>query len=575
MAAPEASAPVVAPTPTDFDAPDWLKNSSETPTPPAPEPVSPQPTLSNDFDVDLPSWLKGAKVEADEPVEASMPSWLETSTPAADVPASAPASASAFTDFPDEISATETPDWLSNLGLKPVAPEQSKSFNTETSIPPLVPEEADAAFTEEPFPSGDLDTLFTDMPDWLTGITASTPAAAEPPSAEEPDTTISPASLPSWVQAMRPVEAAMSTTVPRGVSGDETLETLGPLAGLHGVLPSVPIVGASIKPKSQAARLQADDEQQSHATLLEQILAAEMRPEPMVSAARVNSQRALRIVISVLLFSVILGSIFMGTQFFPLPLGRPAETMAAFNVVDVLVPPDAPVLVIFDYEPALAGEMEAAAAPLLDHLIVKQHPRLALLSTSPTGATLAEHMLSQPLGDLPGIQYVNLGYLPGGLSGVRAFAQDPVHTVIFPADVSFFNLNPLQVWQSTTLQGVQAFSNFAAIIVITDSAETGRTWIEQAGPLRGNSPLVMVSSAQAGPMFQPYYRSGQLGGLVTGLYDGAVLEQYNASRPGYARRYWDAYNFSLLLVVLLLVGGILWSLVANLRERISSKEAGA
>jgi CheY-like chemotaxis protein len=185
MAAPEASAPVVAPTPTDFDAPDWLKNSSETPTPPAPEPVSPQPTLSNDFDVDLPSWLKGAKVEADEPVEASMPSWLETSTLAADVPASAPASASAFTDFPDEISATETPDWLSNLGLKPVAPEQSKSFNTETSIPPLVPEETDAAFTEEPFPSGDLDTLFTDMPDWLTGITASAPAAAEPPSAED------------------------------------------------------------------------------------------------------------------------------------------------------------------------------------------------------------------------------------------------------------------------------------------------------------------------------------------------------------------------------------------------------
>jgi len=222
--------------------------------------------------------------------------------------------------------------------------------------------------------------------------------------------------------------------------------------------------------------------------------------------------------------------------------------------------------------------MEAVAAPLLDHLIIKQHPRLALISTSPTGAMLAERLLAGPLGELKyqdGVQYADLGYLPGGVSGVRGFAEDPLHTSLFTADISVFNLDPPSVWQSAPLQGVQAFSDFAAVILITDSAESGRAWIEQAGPLRGSTTqFVVVSSAQAAPMLLPYYQAGQISGLASGLYDASVLEQNNANRPGLARRYWDAYNLGLMLAVVLLVGGALWNWAAGLRERAAAKEAG-
>ena len=575
MPAPEAETPA-APTPepeiskpASFETLDWLKDMDAVETPA--ETAAPTATPSDALDIDLPDWLKSEDVKpaASEAVEADLPSWLGK-PPASTPPAAATPLVVAFTDFPlDESSTIETPDWLSNLGSEPA---------DKQSAPPLTPQGGQAVFTEELPGTNDLDSLFTDVPDWLSSVAPSAPAASEPPpaAAEETDASISPASLPSWVQAMRPVEASMTT--PRGaVSGDETLETLGPLAGLHGVLPSAAYGGASSKPKAQSSKLQMDEEQEAHSALLDQILAAEARPEPMATSSQLASQRVLRISIGMLLFVVLAVGVFARTQFFPLPLLRPDETMAAFGVVDGIIPPDAPVLVVFDYEPSLAGEMETVAAPLLDHLIVKQHPRLALLSTSPTGSLLAARLLTGPLGDLQyqsGNQYVNLGYLPGGLSGVRAFAQDPLHTSLFASDVSIFNPSPASVWQSAPLQGVQAFSNFAAIIVITDSADAGRTWIEQAAPLRGSAQFVVVSSAQAGPMLEPYFESGQINGLVTGLYDGGVLEQNNANRPGLARLYWDAYNFGLILALVLLVGGALWNLVAGLRERTTAKEAG-
>jgi hypothetical protein len=550
--------------PADLDMPSWLKAPSE----PAPTPRA----SSDDFNVDLPNWLKSAKVETDEPARARPYAAQE---PADAPPApSAPTAVPAFTDFSfDEAEASiiETPDWLSNLGKPPAPTPGTSSFPTpETSIPSPIPDEMEMGFpSQDPLTGGDLDALFTDMPDWLNSASMPASVADQLPPADETNAQISPASLPSWVQAMRPVD----TSTGQGAAAGESMETRGPLAGLQGVLPSGPYMGASSKPKPLAFKLLADDEQQSQAALLEQIMAAEAHPEPMITPVGVNSQRILRIVIFVLLLAVVAGAIFTGTQLFPLPVGSPAETMAAFNVVDTILPPDAPVLVIFDYEPALAGEMEAVAAPLLDHMIVKQHPRMALLSTSPTGAVMAERLFSDSMRDLPAVQYVNLGYLPGGLSAVRAFAQDPIHTLTLPADVSVFNLNPASVWTSPTLQGVQSFSNFAAIILITDSADAGRTWIEQAGPLRGSAQFVVISSAQAGPLLQPYYASGQINGLASGLYDAAVLEQNNAGRPGYARRYWDAYSLGLVLILVLLVGGALWSLAANLRERIASKEA--
>ena len=143
------------------------------------------------------------------------------------------------------------------------------------------------------------------------------------------------------------------------------------------------------------------------------------------------------------------------------------------------------------------------------------------------------------------------------------FAQNPTAVMPLGADGS-------QAWQTAPLQGVTRFSDFAAIIILTDSAEAGRVWIEQAGPLRGNASLVIVSSSQAGPMLMPYVASGQVNGLVNGLNDASKVEQANG-QAGLARRYWDAYSVGLLLAAVMIILGGFWNLVSGLQARRAGK----
>jgi hypothetical protein len=308
--------------------------------------------------------------------------------------------------------------------------------------------------------------------------------------------------------------------------------------------------------------LDATEQQQAHAALLEQILAAETSPIPIRTGSILRSQKALRWVIALLVFAVVGTVVFAGTAILPLPSAVPNETIGAVQAVEA-VAADAPVLVVFDYQPSTIGEMEATAASLLDHLLLLKHPHLILLSTSPTGAALAERFVSTTLvgrAYVRGQQYVDLGYLPGGLTGVYNFAQNPVAAVPLGADSQ-------PVWQSAILTPVTRFSDFAAIIVLTDNADAGRTWIEQTASSRGASSMVIVSSAQAGPMLLPYVDSGQVNGLVSGMNGAAGAEQANGGLPGYVRRYWDAYSLGLYLAVMLIVAGGLWNFWLGMQDR--------
>jgi hypothetical protein len=456
------------------------------------------------------------------------------------------------------------------MSAKPAAAltEDSDHAEAAASMPVveehLQPAPGASAFTSEALAGIDVDAIFAsmEMPDWLSDLKGGEQAGKEQlASAQQDSESITPADLPSWVQAMRPLESAVPLPEPQVT--DQRLEEHGPLLGLHGVLPV--IAGATMpssKPRVHSIKLEASAQQQAHAELLEQIVEAETSPIPMRRALLPGSQRGLRWTISAALLLLVGAAVLSRSQAIALPAAVPIETIRAIQVVEN-IPAGDPVLMIFDYEPATMGEMEATAASLVDHLLLLKHPKLAIVSTSPTGSALAERFMSTTVAARAyqrGLQYVDLGYLPGGLAGVYFFAQDPPAAIPFGADSS-------RVWDSDPLRQVSRLSDFAAIIVLTDGLEAGRVWIEQTIAARGSSPLLVISSAQSGPMFLPYVDSAQVAGLVAGINGAAGAEQANGGLPGFVRRYWDAYSLGLYAAVLLIVLAGSWYFWLGLQER--------
>lgn len=576
---PEASQPA-------FDTPDWLSQLQADAASAEAQPAS----------GDTPDWLSGLGVASaafaesapaeSEPLASAgeTPAWLAPESPASEKKDSTPvwlqdqsdATTPAWLDEtqPPAVQSesadvfNDLPDWLksaapqSSLFDEPAKTVEMPLPQAEPSKP--MPFESTPAFAEGDLSENDA-ALFTEMPDWLSSAMEQPPANSMVPEPITGSDALAPDVLPSWVEAMRPSDPGMANIV--ASANELTLESRGALAGLSGVLPAGAGFAPTSKPKAYSIKLNSSEEQLKHAAILEQILEAETAPVSIASERKLGAARWLRWLIAVLLLTVAFATTFLRSTFMSMPTGVPNELSFAVSVAQA-VPGNAPVLVAVDYESARAGEMEAAAAPLLDNLILLKQPRLTFVASNPAGGLLAERLMRGPLAFHlnNGFTYLNLGYLSGGQMGIRAFAQSP-------AAVTALDLNGQPAWASSYLQGVNSLNQFATIILLTDNADAARAWIEQTQSARGVVPVIVVSSAQAAPMIQPYYDSGQVAGIVSGLYGGAIVEsRYNGNRPGTARVYWDAYSIGMLLAFVFVLGGGVISLGLGLRDRSVARE---
>ena len=155
---------------------------------------------------------------------------------------------------------------------------------------------------------------------------------------------------------------------------------------------------------------------------------------------------------------------------------------------------------------------------------------------------------------------INLGYLPGGATALAALAADPTRAA--PASV-----DGIQAWNSLLLQGMVSLSDFDAIVLLTDNTENTRAWIEQVKPAVADTPLLVVSSAQAAPALMPYVQSGQITGMISGFTGGAAYEQLTQAQNGTVRSYWDAYQGGMLLIAaFMLIGSLIFGIINLVRR---------
>jgi hypothetical protein len=530
----------------DEQTPEWLSAPAFSGTP---EEEQDQPEA--EAERSLPAWLSDAGItpqESDEDDSAGLPDWLAG---ASLISPSELSPTPPFEDSGEEIEEEALPDWLAQAASEAEEDLHPDEDPVEGYRIEVLPGEGEAA----PTPLGGL-------PDWIAHVEEEGQTEdLELDEAETAGTGAAP-ELPGWLEAMRPVETF--TAPPAEAEREAPVERVGPLAGLHSVLPAEADSGEYRKPGAYSVKLKVTENQQMHAELLEKLLAAENEPKPLPARARRTSQALLRVLIAILL----IGSLVLVRWLDPGSMGLFAAgydeaVVNSIRLVDDLQP-GAPVLVAFDYEPGLSGEMDAASAGLVER-IARRQAVMALISTLPDGPVNAERFLLgvSHRSDVP-LRYVNLGYVSGGAVGLRSFTETPRQ--VFP-----YTLDTLKVWENEAFQGIRSAADFELVVVITENPVSARSWIEQAGPVLQTQdvPLIMIVSAQAEPLVRPYYSAfpRQVAGMVSGIAGGAVFEDQTGI-PAQAGSVWSAFSAGLTAAALLLiVGGVISAAASGLSRR--------
>lgn len=534
---------------------DWLSTYAARPEP---GPFSPEPTSLPASDTEIPflgeesaessmEWL--AEDKSARPVETQgTPDWLA---------------------FKDEISGEELPgeseqpaeeelDWLKEL--ETVFPDTVVEPKTETG------EQVSLPFVADESALSDLQPVYdTSVPDWLTAI-----SEPEEAPAEEETEKLQPVALPSWLEAMRPVSPEA------GLAGGEVLagsaESAGPLAGLRAVLPAEPDILHTRKPPAYSARLQVSDLQKSRAELLASLLSAEGEAQPVPGRPIITPQHILRSLIFLVLVIAIAVPLTLGNP----RVARPASVpeVSAVGILIERLATHAPVLLVVDYQPAISGEMDAVAGAVLDHLMRRQ-VFMVFVSSTPIGAYQAEYLVKQAAVSggysyQAGENYVNLGYIPGGESGIRGFA-------LAPRQIKPLDLGANRTWDLAGIQAITSAADFDMTLVLTENAEIARAWIEQFQPAMREKPLVMLVSAQVEPYIRPYLEgaSGQVQGMVAGVVAGAAYESA-WQRAGLASKYWSSYSLSVYAAALMIVlAGAMNLVLIMVQSRTNKFEGGA
>lgn len=496
------------------------------PTQPFTEPLPPAGTPG-----DSPAFGPAWDFPSETPAELSFP-------PPVGGPAQPPATGAFHEDsIPSVAPGTgeAVPDWLADAQREPAAPAP------EAAEPP-------------PAPTPDLNELLRPdaIPEWLSKPADAGPQAPEGeavrPQPALPEN-LEQAELPRWLEAMRPIQSVSMPT-----EDEERVESVGPLAGLRGVLSAEPVVAMPRRPGLMAGNI---DILPAHRKLTDVL--RRMLIEPEIRAARKPLRAMLmtpvlrKVISAVLILAVCLpmvaGSLFTDSVYLP-------EANSKAGVLMNALPPDSIVLVAFEYDASAAPEIEAGATVLLQHLSRKGVPAV-FISTQPNGTTLGNGLIeisgkmNMPIPD----PAADFGYIPGGANGLRRLSgnlQDVIH-------------DPAVQWDAGPLASVRTLTDFNMIVLLADSPQSVRDWVEQVHTAVPSIPIIAMVSAASDALVFPYTQGSHpaIQGLVTGyagaqayrvnFLSDAPVDEWNAVR-------WQAFAGGTLALFLTLLAGIIGSL---------------
>jgi hypothetical protein len=160
-----------------------------------------------------------------------------------------------------------------------------------------------------------------------------------------------------------------------------------------------------------------------------------------------------------------------------------------------------PVIVAFEYTPAMAGALDPEADALLQSFVNNDSTVIAVSQSAP-GVAMAQQALQRAGAEQGDV----LGYIPGGPVGLRRLR----HCLNAGGDCQTLYGRPLD-------NGLRdALSDTALIVVLAGDGNELLDWIEQVGTST-EIPLLAAVTPAVAPVAAPYHSSGQLTGVFSNI----------------------------------------------------------
>jgi hypothetical protein len=205
---------------------------------------------------------------------------------------------------------------------------------------------------------------------------------------------------------------------------------------------------------------------------------------------------------------------------FPLTFSeKPSPVVKAiFNKIENL-PAGSKVLLSFDFDPAMAPEVQPMANAISRHCLEKGH-KVVFMSLWATGQAL----LTQSLEDfiLPGfpekrnlVDWVNIGYKAGNEGVLNVIITD--FRKMFPTDVNTVPLDSIEIFDN-----IKSCKDLDLVVSIGGGKPGPKEWVLFVGD-PGNVPIGVGTAAVVAPQLYPYYPA-QVVGILGGVKGAAEYE---------------------------------------------------
>ncbi len=256
-------------------------------------------------------------------------------------------------------------------------------------------------------------------------------------------------------------------------------------------------------------------------------------------------------------------------EWIDLPIRPTPESQIVFDEINKLNAGDK-MLLSFEYSPSTKPEIHPMAIAILKHLYAK-NIQVYGFALWPDGNFMSTEAFSEVSDDYDkkyGVDYVNLGYKPGGEAVIKGIASD-IRT-LYTVDLQGTSINDIPM-----MKDVVNIEDFDFVFSLSAGYPGSKEWVQYACD-PNNIPLSTGCTSIQVTDIMPYVENDQIRGILAGMpgaaeYESLVEAELQkmeiAGKPGEASGMMAAQSIAHVVIVLFIIFGNISYFITRKKNR--------